>query len=256
MLSTSRRRGATVPPGLIAATLALLRRIERDYSPAALASSFSLEDMVLIDMIHRAGTDIGIFMIDTGRLHEETQALVAEVRNRYGVTVDTYFPLADSVERFVTENGPSAFFDSIALRRQCCAIRKVEPLRRALKGKRAWLTGQRRQHSAGRNDLPVEEEDTANGLHKVNPLAEWTTDDLWNYVASRDVPYNALYDRGYASIGCAPCTRAITIGEDMRAGRWWWEDDEGKECGLHGHAAGDGFRSRKRSSQPADPDES
>jgi len=218
---------------------ALLERTARDFAPAALASSFSAEDMVLIDRIARDGPDIEIFMLDTGRLHEETHALVAEVRRRYGIAVRSWFPDAAAVEALVTAHGPNSFYDSVSRRHECCAIRKVEPLRRALAGKRAWITGQRRAQATTRRDLPVEEWDAANGLHKVNPLAAWSTGEVWSYIRAFDVPYNALYDLGFASIGCAPCTRAISAGEDIRAGRWWWENPEGRECGLH---ANDGVR--------------
>jgi len=250
MFIANRRRDATLPPDLITDATALLRRIERGYSPAAIASSFSLEDMILIDLVFRANLDIGIFMIDTGRLHEETHALIAKVKDHYHVKIHAYFPRAEGVETFVTENGPNPFFDSVSMRQQCCALRKVEPLQRALKGKRAWITGQRREHSVGRNTLQIEETDTANGLHKANPLAEWTTDQVWAYIDVHNVPYNALYDQGFASIGCAPCTRAITAGEDMRAGRWWWEDEANKECGLHVHRASRHVNSSGQSRPP------
>ncbi|MSO89283.1 MAG: phosphoadenylyl-sulfate reductase [Rhodospirillaceae bacterium] len=210
-----------------------LRNIARDHAPSALASSFGVEDMVLTDLIDREALDIGIFTLDTGRLPEETYRLMQEVRTRYRVRIVPYFPRGDAVESYVAVNGPNAFFDSVALRKACCNIRKVEPLRRALAGKASWITGQRRQHSPTRRDLPFEERDEDNRLQKFNPLADWTNEEIWTYVKERGVPYNALHDRFYASIGCAPCTRAIAVGEDIRAGRWWWEDSETKECGLH-----------------------
>lgn len=198
-----------------------------------LASSFSVEDMVLTDMIDRHGLAIGIFTLDTGRLPDETYALMQATRERYRTPVAVYAPQAAAVESYVAAHGPNGFYDSIERRQSCCAIRKVEPLRRALAGKQGWVTGLRRQHSPTRHDLPLREWDEGNGLHKFNPLAAWTNEDVWAYVKAFEVPYNALHDRGYASIGCAPCTRAITVGEDIRAGRWWWENPETKECGLH-----------------------
>lgn len=198
-----------------------------------LASSFSVEDMVLTDMIDRHGLAIGIFTLDTGRLPDETYALMQATRERYRTPVAVYAPQAAAVESYVVAHGPNGFYDSIELRQSCCAIRKVEPLKRALAGKQGWVTGLRRQHSPTRRDLPPREWDEGNGLHKFNPLAAWTNEDVWAYVKANDVPYNALHDHGYASIGCAPCTRAITVGEDIRAGRWWWENPETKECGLH-----------------------
>lgn len=198
-----------------------------------LASSFSVEDMVLTDMIDRHGLAIGIFTLDTGRLPDETYALMQQTRKRYRTPVAVYAPQAAAVESYVAANGPNAFYDSIELRQSCCAIRKVEPLKRALAGKQGWVTGLRRQHSVTRRDLPLREWDADNAMHKFNPLAAWTNEDVWAYVNAFEVPYNALHDRGFASIGCAPCTRAITVGEDIRAGRWWWENPETKECGLH-----------------------
>ena len=204
-----------------------------DVGTVTLASSFSVEDMVLTDLIDRHGLAIGIFTLDTGRLHDETYALMQKTRGRYATPVAVYAPEARAVESYVAANGPNGFYDSVALRQSCCAIRKVEPLKRALAGKQGWVTGQRRQHSVTRSDLPLREWDEANAMHKFNPLASWGNDDVWAYVRAFDVPTNALHDRGFASIGCAPCTRAITVGEDIRAGRWWWENPETKECGLH-----------------------
>ncbi len=208
-----------------------LERIAKHHAPACLASSFGLEDMVLIDMIARHGIAISVFTLDTGRLPEETYQLMQKV---FGDTkIDVYFPNQDAVAEYVGENGPNAFYDSVELRKACCRIRKVEPLRRALAGKGAWITGIRRQQSPTRGDLVEAAYDEENGLHKFNPLLEWSEKEIWNYIRAHDVPYNALHDKGYPSIGCAPCTRAITKGEDIRAGRWWWEDTSAKECGLH-----------------------
>ncbi|MEE8515908.1 MAG: phosphoadenylyl-sulfate reductase, partial [Alphaproteobacteria bacterium] len=163
----------------------------------------------------------------------ETHRLMETVRRRYGLMVKVYFPDYAAVETYVKDHGTNGFFDSVELRQACCHIRKVEPLSRALAGKRAWITGMRRTQAATRTNLAVAERDAVHGLRKFNPLANWSIDEVWAYIRRFDVPYSALYDQGYASIGCAPCTRPITAGEDIRAGRWWWEDPDSKECGLH-----------------------
>lgn len=211
----------------------LLRRVAADYRPAALANSLSAEDMVLTDLIAREKLDIGNFSLDTGRLPPETYDLMAEIRKHYGLTLLVYYPRHDAAEAYVREHGINAFYESVELRKACCHVRKVEPLQRALAGKKAWITGMRAQQSATRQGLPVQAYDEANGLEKFNPLADWTEREVWAYIRLNGVPYNALHDRHYASIGCAPCTRPITVGEDVRAGRWWWEDVDTKECGLH-----------------------
>ena len=199
-----------------------LRRIERTQSPTAFACSFGAEDMVVLDAIAKSARRIEVFTLDTGRLPEETHALLETVRNKYPIAIRTYFPDAIAVQTWVEQNGPNGFYRSVAQRQQCCHIRKVEPLKRALVGKKSWITGLRREQSAARQTLELEAWDEANGLLKINPLLDWTT----------DVPYNALHDRAYPSIGCAPCSRAVHPGEDSRAGRWWWESSS-KECGLH-----------------------
>ena len=211
----------------------LLRRIEAEHAPAVLANSFGAEDMVLTDLIVKHAPRIGIFSLDTGRLPQETYDLMKEVADRYGVRLQVYFPDNRAVEEFVSEHGVNAFYDSVELRKACCRIRKVEPLRRALAGKQAWVTGLRREQAPTRQNLGVSEWDADNGLQKFSPLIEWTQIDVWSYIREFGVPYNKLHDRHYPSIGCAPCTRAITAGEDNRDGRWWWEDPESKECGLH-----------------------
>ncbi|BBL35684.1 thioredoxin-dependent 5'-adenylylsulfate reductase [Nitrosomonas stercoris] len=211
----------------------LLSEIRRDYSPVALANSFGAEDMVLTDMIARHYPEIGIFTLDTGRLPQETYDLMQQVKQHYGVTIQAYFPDATAVEDYVTQHGPNGFYESVALRKRCCYIRKVEPLKRALIGKKAWITGMRREQSTTRETLEVSVFDAAHGIHKFNPLCDWTEKEVWDYIKQHDVPYNALHDRFYPSIGCAPCTRAITPGEDIRSGRWWWENPDSKECGLH-----------------------
>lgn len=210
-----------------------LEFISGNHGRAALASSFGAEDMVLLDLIARHGLDIDVFTLDTGRLPEETHRLIQEARIRYGLKIQVYFPDAEALAGYVDVFGPNAFYDSVELRKGCCHVRKVEPLARALKGKGAWITGMRRQQSPTRLDLQPATFDAENGLMKFNPLLEWTEKDVWHYIRMFEVPYNALHDRGYPSIGCAPCTRAIAKGEDIRAGRWWWEDPEAKECGLH-----------------------
>ena len=211
----------------------LLEQIAADYSPAVLATSYGAEDMVLMDLISKFAPTIGIFTLDTGRLPKETYDLMQQVKQHYQLEVDVFYPEALSLEQFVTQNGPNAFYDSVELRKQCCGIRKVAPLNRALTGKKAWLTGMRRSQSVTRNELPVSEWDADHGLQKFSPLTDWSNGEVWKYIRAFDVPFNELHNQGYASIGCAPCTRAITPGEDIRAGRWWWENPETKECGLH-----------------------
>jgi phosphoadenosine phosphosulfate reductase len=215
--------------------ISYLKQIEVTQSPTAFACSFGAEDMVLLDAIARHARKIEVFTLDTGRLPEETHALFETVRDKYPIAIRTYFPDASTVQAWIEQNGPNAFYKSVAQRQQCCHIRKVEPLQRALAGKKSWVTGLRREQSAARHTLEHETWDDANGLIKINPLLEWTNDDVWDYIKVNGVPYNALHDRGYPSIGCAPCTRAVQPGEDIRAGRWWWESTS-KECGLHKHA--------------------
>ena len=217
-----------------AAARELLRAIAADFSPAVFASSLGAEDMVLTDLIVREGLPIGIFSLDTGRLPAETHDLIATVRRHYGLTLRLYYPRHDLVEAWTSEHGINAFYESVELRKGCCHVRKVEPLQRALAGQRAWITGMRAQQASTRDGLPLRSVDTANGgLEKFNPLAEWSESEVWAYIRQHGVPYNALHDRFYPSIGCAPCTRAVAAGEDVRAGRWWWENPESKECGLH-----------------------
>ena len=216
-----------------AEALALLHRIGSRYASAALASSFGAEDMVLTDLIARNRLAIAIFTLDTGRLPGETYALIDRVREHYGVPIEVYCPDTRAIEVYVRDNGVNAFYHSVELRQSCCAIRKSEPLARALAGRGAWITGQRRAQSVTRSAVEIEEIDPAHAIRKFNPLADWSEDEVWTYVRDNAVPYNPRHDRGYPSIGCAPCTRAILPGEDIRAGRWWWERPEHKECGLH-----------------------
>jgi len=214
-------------------TVAVLKEAARDYAPVAFASSLGAEDMVLTDLIVLHCPDIGIFSLDTGRLPQETYDLMQEVRSYYDVPLQVFFPDGKLVEEYVAQHGVNGFYDSVESRKACCYVRKVEPLRRALKGKGAWLTGMRRDQAVTRGSLAVSEYDAGNGLQKFNPLIEWTHQEIWDYIRHFEVPYNALHDQHYPSIGCAPCTRAIAAGEDIRAGRWWWENPESKECGLH-----------------------
>lgn len=214
-------------------TEAILARIASDFTPAVFASSLAAEDMVLTDLILKAKLPIGIFSLETGRLHKETLAVLDAVKASYGYDIALFRPQTEAVDAYVAQNGLNAFYDSVEMRRECCRVRKVEPLGRALLGNKAWITGQRRAQSATRSDLRVEEDDPAHFMTKFNPLADWSEDNVWEYIRANQVPYNALHDRGYPSIGCEPCTRAIQPGEDVRAGRWWWENPESKECGLH-----------------------
>lgn len=226
----------TSPAGLdeqVAATLELLHTIAAEHSPAVLANAFGPEAMVMTDMIARHGLDIEVISIDTGRLPEQTHALAQSVHERYGPVIRMISPDADEVSAWTAEHGQNGFYDAVELRHGCCNVRKVHPLRRALKGKKAWLAGLRREQSATRADLEASSWDDAYGLQKFNPMLDWTGEQVWAYIRQHRVPYNRLHDQGYTSIGCAPCTRAVAPGEDPRAGRWWWEADEVKECGLH-----------------------
>lgn len=218
---------------LVVATQATLVKIANDFAPAVFASSLAAEDMVLTDMILRGGLPIGIFSLETGRLHKETLGMLDRIKEIYGYEVALYKPESAAVDTYVRQNGLNAFYDSVEMRKECCRIRKIEPLSRALNGNRAWITGQRRAQSTTRIGLDVREHDEAHGMTKFNPLTDWSEQDVWNYIRSNNVPYNPLHDQGYPSIGCEPCTRAIQPGEDVRAGRWWWESPESRECGLH-----------------------
>ena len=217
----------------IAEASARLQEAVAVHAPAAFASSFGAEDMVLLDLIDGLGLEVDVFTLDTGRLPEETHDLIARARRDYRRPIRVLFPDAAQVEAFVAAHGGNAFYDSIELRKRCCEIRKLIPLRRALQGKRLWITGLRREQSVTRADVAVLAHDAANGLMKLNPLADWSEQDVWGYVERFDVPTNQLHRRGYPSIGCAPCTRAVQPGEDPRAGRWWWEQPTSRECGLH-----------------------
>ncbi|MFE0841551.1 phosphoadenylyl-sulfate reductase [Achromobacter insolitus] len=212
---------------------ARLADVQQRYPDAALASSLAAEDMLLTHAIYSAGLDLEVFTLDTGRLHAETLGVLDAVREHYGREITIYRPVATAVEQHVAAHGAYAFYESVELRRACCQIRKVEPLKRALAGRGAWITGQRRAQSTTRGELPLEEDDKTFGLYKFNPLADWSEEDVWSVIRTLGIPYNPLHDQGYPSIGCEPCTRAIRPGEDLRAGRWWWESSDSKECGLH-----------------------
>lgn len=200
----------------------------------ALASSFGAEDIVITDMMVKIVPKARVFTMDTGRLPQETYDLMDKVREKYKIQIETYFPDAAAVEKMVNAKGYNLFYQSVENRKECCGIRKVEPLKRALRGLKAWITGLRREQSLTRTSVAkVEIDDTHGGIHKINPLADWTRQQVWDYIKKNGVPYNKLHDKGYLSIGCEPCTRAVKPGEDERAGRWWWERPDQKECGLH-----------------------
>ncbi|MGC8849352.1 MAG: phosphoadenylyl-sulfate reductase [Candidatus Bathyarchaeia archaeon] len=208
--------------------------LNRFHPKIALASSFGAEDVVLIDMLCKLQEDPRVFTIDTGRLPQETYTLIDRIRDKYGVTVEVYFPRTEDVEAMTRNHGLNLFYKSLDLRVLCCNVRKVEPLKRALKNLEAWITGLRREQSPSRMGISkIELDQDHGGLLKVNPIADWSTKQVWGYIVKNEVPYNELYDKGYASIGCTPCTRPIKSGEDERAGRWWWEKGSVKECGLH-----------------------
>jgi len=208
--------------------------LDRFGDRVAFASSFGAEDVVVIDLIAKHAPRLRIFTLDTGRLHEETYDVMERIRRRYGLSIESYFPNRDAVERLEREKGYYSFRDSLENRKECCGIRKVEPLNRALGGLDAWVTGLRREQAVTRTQIPKLQPDDAHpGLWKLNPLVEWTHEQVWDHIHANQVPYNALHDQNFPSIGCSPCTRAVAPGEDIRAGRWWWENPEQKECGLH-----------------------
>jgi len=200
---------------------------------AALSSSLGAEDQVLTDMIFKIQNDANIFTLDTGRLHPETYNVMDETNLKYNVKLDVLFPKNDDVEKLYQTQGINGHFESIENRKNCCGIRKMEPLKRALKPLKVWFTGLRAAQSVTRTDMPIVEFDANFDVIKVNPLINWSEEDVWEYIKKNNVPYNKLHDQGYPSIGCAPCTRPVKEGEDIRSGRWWWENPEHKECGLH-----------------------
>lgn len=202
------------------------------------SSSFSAEDIVITDMLVKVcrseGIEPNIFTIDTGRLPNETYEIIDKVREKYGINIKVYFPDYKEVEEMVGKYGMNLFYESVEKREMCCEIRKVKPLKRALNGMSAWITGLRREQSITRKDVKkVEIDNIHGGIYKINPIVDWSEGQVWEYIKLNKLPYNSLYDRGYASIGCEPCTRAIRRIEDIRAGRWWWESPEHRECGIH-----------------------
>lgn len=227
----------------VAATEALLRQITAQYQPVTLACSLGAEDMVLLHMLHALGLPCEAFVLQTHKLNAETLELLAIAQLQYGAKIPlrVYEPDLEQAAQFVAENGEDAMYKSLELRKACCHIRKMIPLAQALRGKRAWITGLRREQSSARADVPLQSSDGSHDdghghpipREKFNPLADWTWGDVWHYISTQSVPYNALHDQFYPSIGCQPCTRSVTLGEEFRAGRWWWEISDLKECGLH-----------------------
>ncbi|MEH6626855.1 MAG: phosphoadenylyl-sulfate reductase [Motiliproteus sp.] len=214
-------------------TVQVLKDAHQQYGEITFANSMGAEDVVITDLICRYVPEIEIFSLDTGRLPEETLSLLAKIEERYDRKVVVYYPEAAAVEAYVHNNGINAFYQSQEMRKGCCYVRKVEPLKRALSNKKAWITGIRREQAVTRDTIAFSEWDEGNQLQKINPLADWSEKEVWAYVKAEEVPYNELHNKHYPSIGCAPCTRSISAGEDVRAGRWWWENPESKECGLH-----------------------
>ena len=199
------------------------------------STSFSWEDQLISHIIFKNDINVDVFTLDTGRLFSETYSTWNNTVGLYQKKIHAYYPSANALEEFVAEKGPNSFYESVENRKRCCAIRKIEPLQRALKGRSIWITGIRAAHSNGRSDMPLVEYDAVNDIIKYHPLLHWTTEEVTNYIKLHDIPYNLLHDKGFVSIGCLPCTRAIRPGEDFRAGRWWWEESDKKECGLHVH---------------------
>jgi phosphoadenosine phosphosulfate reductase len=219
----------------LANTIEVLQAAAAEHAGSIVQStSLGAEDMVLTDLIARHALPIPLGTLETGMLHAETSALIPRIAQRYGIEIEVYKPVTEAVVHFVKTNGERAMYESIDLRKACCGLRKLEPLARMLAGRAAWVTGLRREQSNNRGDVPFTEVDDK-GRAKINPLADWSWNDVWHYIASNDVPYNPLHDEFMPSIGCAPCTRAIAVGEDFRSGRWWWEDEKATECGLHVH---------------------
>ena len=221
-------------PGEAAAQEIIRTGLQAAGGPVSLACSFSLEDVVIIDLAHAAGLGLGLFALDTGRLNEETYEVADALVERYRLQIDWFFPRHEQVERLERAEGLFSFRESLEKRHACCAVRKVEPLSRALAGLAGWVTGMRREQGVTRGELQAIERDELNGgILKINPLIDWTEEQLLGYTKKHRLPKNRLYSEGYRSIGCAPCTRAVEPGEDARAGRWWWEHADHKECGLH-----------------------
>lgn len=197
------------------------------------STSFSIEDQVITHILYKITPQPKIFTLDTGRLPEETYKTIEKTREYFNISIEIYFPDYHLVEEMVKEKGPNLFYNSIEDRKRCCYVRKIEPLKRALKGYDVWITGLRREQSITRQNINIADYDEANQIIKVNPLYNWSEEEVWNYIKKNNIPYNSLYDKNYTSIGCEPCTRPTKVGEDVRGGRWWWEKPETKECGLH-----------------------
>lgn len=223
-----------VDAGLLRDACALLRRAVEEHSPAALGTAFNIEGSVLIHLCHELGLQPEVFTLDTGRLPPETHEFAERLEKRYGLTIRFYLPSTAAVEALIARQGTNGFRGGVDQRKACCAVRKVDPLERVLAGKHSWITGLRRGQSDERASTKPVDWNPYHGVWKYAPLADWSAASVWAFVREQQIPYHPLYERGYASIGCASCTRAITPGEDERAGRWWWEaPDAGKECGLH-----------------------
>ena len=227
---------ATISSRTIASAVEILTAgLEKvDSTNVCMACSFSVEDLVVIDLLRNNAPQVSIFAIDTGRLHEETYEVAEALLQKYGLKIDWYLPQTEALQQLEREKGLFSFRESLENRHECCRIRKVEPLERALAGKSGWITGQRRAQSTTRGTLEaIEVDELHGGIIKINPLLDWDDEEVWNYASEHRLPVNRLHRQGYPSIGCAPCTRAIKPGEDIRAGRWWWENPENRECGLH-----------------------
>jgi phosphoadenosine phosphosulfate reductase len=234
--------------GRVAAAATRLRAAAAEHAGRIVqATSLGAEDMVVTDLLAKHAPSVAVATLQTGMLHQETLELIDRLEARYRLVVERYEPVAAATIQFVKRNGSDAMHRSIELRKACCGIRKMEPLSRMLAGRSAWITGLRREQSSARGEAAFAEHDAA-GRAKFNPLADWSWNDVWHYIALHDVAYNPLHDRFFPSIGCAPCTRAVAVGEDFRAGRWWWENDAAKECGLH--PAGEGTVVATRSETP------
>ena len=231
-VSLHARRTAGFEDRVAHALRVLQRAAEKHSGKLVFTTSLGVEDMVITDLIARHGLPIALATLQTGKLHPETLALIPRIEEQYGLAVEQWTPQAEQVLHFVAQHGELAMRQSVDLRKACCAMRKLEPLSRLLEGRTAWITGLRREQSPARAEVADESIDE-NGRTKYSPLADWSLNDVWHYVATQEVPTNPLHDEFYPSIGCEPCTRAVSLGEDFRAGRWWWEQENAKECGLH-----------------------
>jgi len=211
----------------------LLKAAVQEHGKVVYANSLGAESMVLTDLIFTQVPSIDVFSIDTGRLHEETYTLLERVERRYQRRIRLVYPDPQALEAWTGENGINGFYNGLAERQSCCHIRKVEPFKRAIAGYGAWVTGVRHEQSSSRAQAKPTDFDAGNGLYKISPILDWTNEDVWAYIRTHKLPYNSLHDKGFPSIGCSPCTRAVEPGADSRSGRWWWENSDSKECGLH-----------------------